>query len=134
MSSPLFIDLTLGVHLLFVVVGMGPALYFDLRSVHKMATPLTPADVEELHRIHAIVSAACIGLWITGACLIWVRTGFDLNAFSPKLWAKVIVVSTLTLNAGVLSIYVVPEIAKNVGSRLVDIRGGPSFPTILQPC
>jgi hypothetical protein len=124
MDSPVLIDLIRYAHLLFLALGMGPALYYDLRSLHRIRQPISQSDLDELHRIHSIVSIACVGLWLSGAALIWVRTHFDFSEFSPKLWSKVVIVSILTANAMTLKIVVIPTLARFKGSRIVDIPLG----------
>jgi hypothetical protein len=121
MTDLLFLDLLRGSHLLCLAVGMGAAFYFDLRSLHRIAQPITRADITELHRIHTIVSLACVGLWVTGLALIWVRTNFDLATFSPKLWAKVIVVTALTTNALMLNTLLIPALTRRIGHRLIGL-------------
>ncbi|MGJ8547730.1 MAG: hypothetical protein ACSHWZ_19990 [Sulfitobacter sp.] len=124
MDDPILIDLIRYAHLLFLVLGMGPALYYDLRSLHRIRQPVSQNDLDELRRIHSIVSIACVGLWLSGAALIWVRTQFDISEFTPKLWSKAVVVSTLTVNAIVLSIFVIPALDRIKGSRVVAIPLG----------
>lgn len=124
MDDPVLIDLIRSAHLLFLVLGMGPALYYDLRSLHRIRQPVSQNDLDELRRIHSIVSIACVGLWLSGAALIWVRTQFDISEFSPKLWSKVAVVTTLTVNATVLSVFVIPSLERIKGSRLLAIPLG----------
>lgn len=121
MSDLLYLDFIRGVHLMCIVVGMGSALYFDLRSMHRIVQPMQQTDLDELHRIHSIVSLACVGLWVSGVLLIGIRTGFDLAAFSPKLWSKVLVVTALTLNALFLARFVIPALTRFKGMRLVDL-------------
>ena len=104
-----------------LVVGMGPALYYDVRSLLRIAQPMRSSDIEELHRIHWIVSVACGGLWVSGMALIYARTGFELSQFSPKLWSKVAVVTVLTANAFVLSTVMIPALSRFKGLRLVDL-------------
>lgn len=121
MENILILDLFRGVHLLCVVIGMGPAIYYDLRSLQRIAHPMSHHDLEELHRIHHLIAIACGGLWISGAFLIWTRTNFDLAEFSPKLWCKVIIVTTLTANAVVLSMVMIPRLSRLIGVRLIDL-------------
>lgn len=121
MDNPFFVDIARLAHLLCLVLGMGPVLYFDLRSVQRIAQPMWPTDIAELNNIHRIVSLACLGLWISGATLIWIRTGFDFDTFSPKLWCKIGVVTVLTLNAIVLAVFVIPKLDQSVGLRLIDL-------------
>lgn len=53
-----------------------------------------------LQRAGAAVSVALLALWLSGAAIIWLDTGFDPArlADSPKLLAKLSVVTLLTLN------------------------------------
>ncbi|WP_131801603.1 hypothetical protein [Cognatiyoonia koreensis] len=55
-----------------------------------------------------MISTAVVGLWGTGICLIYIRTGFVAAEFSPKLWMKLIIVTALTMNAMVIGAYVMP--------------------------
>jgi hypothetical protein len=121
MMNPIYLDLLRGLHLLCVVLGMGAAMYFDLRCLHKIARPLSENDVNELHRIHALVRIVGLGLWISGVTLIWLRTNFDLASFTPKLWCKVLVVIGLTANSLVLGFFVIPVFARYKGVRLIDV-------------
>jgi len=121
MEAPVLIDIIRGGHLLFMALGMGPALFYDVRSLHRIRKPISQSDLDELHRIHSVVSIACVGLWLSGAALIWVLTRFDFSEFSPKLWSKVAVVSILTVNATTLKVAIIPTLARFKGLRLVDI-------------
>jgi hypothetical protein len=121
LENTIVLDLIRGAHLVFLALGMGPALYFDLRSLLRIKQPLAQTDINELHRIHTVVTLACVGLWLTGVTLVWWRTNFDLAVFSPKLWAKLGVVTLLSVNAMVLNIFVIPTLTRYIGDRLVDI-------------
>jgi hypothetical protein len=121
MTADLIFDLLRGPHLLGVILGMGTAVYLDLRTLHRITQPYTSHDIAELHRVHVIVSIAFASLWATGLTLMWYRTGFDLNAFSPKLWAKILVVSTLTLNSFGLSTVIFPMLRRLDGGRIIDL-------------
>ncbi len=119
MENPLFIDLIQGAHLLFVVLGMGPAMYLDLRSLRRFSRPISQADIDEFRDIHRLVTIAFVGLWLSGAALIWVRTGFDIASFTPKLWCKIVVVTVLAANAMILNAMVFPALRMGVGKRLI---------------
>ncbi|MEJ6398567.1 hypothetical protein [Yoonia sp. 208BN28-4] len=121
MTPELTLDLLRGPHLLGVVIGMGAAIYYDLRTVLRLTHPLSPSDTVELRRIHMIVLCAFAGIWISGLGLIGYRTGFDAAVFTPKLWSKVIVVATLTLNSAFLSAYVIPNIQRSEGIPLIGV-------------
>jgi len=121
MFEILALDAIKGVHLLCLALGMGPAIYFDLRSLVRIGMPFYPVDLAELHRIHKVVTFAFVGLWVSGLTLIWWQTQFDLSKFSPKLWCKIAVVTTLTANAIYLSQCVMPSLRTIVGERLIGL-------------
>ena len=121
MDTPILVDFVRGAHLLCVVLGMGPALYFDIRALSKIGQPITIHDQEELRRIHRVVTLACLGLWITGCTLIWQQTHFDAAAFSAKLWLKLLVVSALTANAAALHFWVLPVFMRSTGRRVIEL-------------
>lgn len=117
----LLTDAIRSIHLLCFALGMGPAVYYDVRSMARISLPVCTVDIEELQRIHKVVSLACAGLWASGITIVWVQTSFDLAQFSPKLWSKLGVVSVLTLNAFCLSLLVLPALARWTGNRLIDL-------------
>ncbi|MEM7471610.1 MAG: hypothetical protein AAF340_09695 [Pseudomonadota bacterium] len=115
------IDLIRIGHLVFFALGMGAGLYFDLRSLRRINTPFTNNDLAEFTRVHHIVFGALLGLWVTGFMLLYIRTGFDLNAFTPKLQLKLIIVSALSLNAAVIGTFVLPRVGRAVGKAALDL-------------
>lgn len=121
MTADFILDSIRGPHLLAVIVGMGTALYLDLRTLHKISRPLSASDLDEVRRIHFIVTLAFVGIWASGVGLIWYRTAFVIEAFSPKLWSKLIVVTVLTANAIVLAAFVLPSLKRYVGTPLIAL-------------
>lgn len=111
-------------HLLCFALGMGAGVYCDMRALRRLNTPFSDRDIVEFHRVHSFVSFALVGLWATGLVLIYIRTGFDLSAFSPKLWTKIAVVTVLTLNAVAIGHFVLPHISDHIGSRAVEMPLG----------
>ena len=87
-TQDIILDLVRGPHLLGVIIAMGAAIYYDLRSLHRIFQPLSATDIEEVRRIHIIVATGFTAIWMTGLGLLWIRTGFDVASFSPKLWCK----------------------------------------------
>lgn len=65
-------------------------------------------DVQLLHTSTKIISIALFLLWLTGAAVIWLDTQFDLSLLttSPKLLAKLTVVSILSVNGVALHLLV----------------------------
>jgi len=116
-----YIDVLRAAHLTCFAAGMGTALYHDFRTMRGINTPTTARDIDSIDRLHEWISLAFMGLWVTGVILIYVRTAFDLAAFSPKLWLKISLMVFMTVNARMISAYVVPMLKKNVGRALIDM-------------
>ena len=64
-----FIDVVRGLHLLFLALGMGSALYLEFRTLIGLNRVLQDHDICEMVRIHRIVAFAFAGLWLTGLYL-----------------------------------------------------------------
>lgn len=99
-------------HLLFVAIGLGLAVRLDIlffRGRHAKPSQVLLADTLLSHQM---ISTAVVGLWGTGLGLIYLRTGFALDDFSPKLWMKLIVVTALTLNAIVIGVFAMPVLER----------------------
>jgi hypothetical protein len=118
------IDTVRILHLLCFALGLGVGLSCDLRGMRRFNSAFTTQDILEFERGHRLVSYALIGLWVTGLALIYIRTGFVVADFSPKLWVKVIIVTLLTVNAVVIGRLVMPYVAEHVGSSVVSMSLG----------
>lgn len=95
-------------HLLFVAIGLGLAVRLDFiffRGRHLRPSQVLLADTVLSHQM---ISTALVGLWGTGLCLVYLRTGFDLAEFSPKLWVKLIIVTLLSVNAIIIGKFAMP--------------------------
>lgn len=121
MTPELILDSIRGPHLLAIVIGMGAAMYLDLRTLHKISRPVSNSDLEEIRRIHWVVTSTFVLIWASGLSLVWYRTEFAIEAFSPKLWSKLFVVSVLTLNALMLAAFVIPNLRRFEGIALLDM-------------
>lgn len=101
-------DIIVYFHLLFVAIGLGLAVRLDFiffRGRHARPSQVLLADTALSHQM---ISTALVGLWGTGICLVYLRTGFVLAEFSPKLWVKLIIVTMLSVNAIIIGIFVMP--------------------------
>ena len=116
-----YIDVLRGAHLLCFAAGMGTALYYDFVTMRGINDPISGRYIETVERLHSWISCAFMGLWVTGITLIYVRTSFDLGAFSPKLWEKVGVMILMTLNARLIGAFVLPMLKRNVGRAVIDM-------------
>jgi uncharacterized membrane protein len=108
-------------HLLSVAVGIGASFLADSLVLSKITQPVEQPLLDRLHYYHRIVWIALIAMWISGGAMVYIRTGFDLASFSPKLFSKLAVVSMLTLNALVIGGIAMPLVQRNVGRSLLDL-------------
>ncbi|HEY3048591.1 MAG TPA: hypothetical protein VGJ72_14180 [Polaromonas sp.] len=87
-------------HLLATCIALGSVLLADHRLWRWRRRRLNPAMIVQLKETQGVVSLALTALWLSGALLIglgyWQEGSHYL--LNPKLWAKVSVVSLLTLN------------------------------------
>jgi hypothetical protein len=119
--SQSYIDILRAAHLIFFAAGMGTAVYFDFRSVMSLKKPVTQTDIKDLERIHTWISSAFLGLWVTGMALIYIRTAFDVSAFSPKLWLKVGLMVFMIIVARMIGSLVLPLMQKNLNQPLTKL-------------
>ncbi|NNE79329.1 MAG: hypothetical protein HKN18_03560 [Silicimonas sp.] len=92
-------DAARAVHLLGLALGFGVAILADLSAARLLVRPLDGHEVETLHRYHRTVAMGLALFWASGLVLLWLRTGFQVESFSPKLMAKLGIVTLLTVNA-----------------------------------
>lgn len=92
-------DAARATHLLGLALGFGVAILADLCAARSLFRPLDYREFETLHQYHRTVALGLTLFWASGLVLLWLRTGFQLENFSPKLMAKLGVVSLLTVNA-----------------------------------
>jgi hypothetical protein len=71
-------------------------------------------DADRLANTARIVTHALAALWATGLALVALDVGLDVTAFtaSPKLAAKLLVVSALTVNGFALHAFVFPLLSQ----------------------
>ncbi|MEM9755800.1 MAG: hypothetical protein AAF914_07405 [Pseudomonadota bacterium] len=128
----IFVDLVRYGHLLGVAVGFGAAVMADIAALTALRGDASPEFRTVLHAAHRLIWPALGLMWLSGIALIGIRTGFALSEFSPKLFAKLCVVTALTVNAHAIGRYAMPLMARPGGLgrlrpaelRLCAIIGG----------
>ncbi len=110
---PLLRQALLFAHTLAFAVALGAVLREDLAllSARKVALP-------RLRAVARLLTRALIALWLTGLGLVVADIGFDAAAIaaSPKLTAKLLVVSALTLNGLALHRLAFPALQRAGGA------------------
>lgn len=115
----LFHTLLVAIHLLTVAVGLGAALLADWIALQLVCKTITSIKIAKLCDLSRAVTTGVLLLWISGAALVWfdtiADTGFLLN---QKIWAKVIIVTLLSLNAILLHKLVLPLASAQIGQTM----------------
>ena len=115
MVSQEVVDAIRYAHLLSVAVGLGAAALADIQVFQSVRKPITRQLIAQLKLQHKVVWAALAGMWLSGLALIYIRTGFALDAFTPKLYSKLFVVTLLTLNAHFIGRLAIPMLRQGIG-------------------
>ena len=108
-------------HLFSVALGIGASFLADSLVLTNLTRPVEQSLLDRLHHYHRLVWLALIAMWISGAAMVYIRTGFVLENFSPKLYSKLAVVSMLTLNALLIGRFATPVVRRNLGRTLLDM-------------
>jgi len=124
-------DIIVVAHLVCFAIGIGSGVALESRVFKARFNEVTSTLIHEIETTHRIIAFAVAGLWITGLLLIYQRTGFDVAAFSDKLWVKLFIVICLTLNATLISVFVLPIIKSRNGEKLLDIPLSTMMPLAL---
>ena len=109
-------------HVMALALGLGSALLADWIVLRKLAFgTVSQKAAGQLIDLSRAVCAGLVLIWITGALLV---TDNALNApasiMNQKLWAKLAIVATLTLNAVLLHGIVMPTVKRRVGQPLFE--------------
>ena len=121
MDLTLVNDAARAVHLLGLALGFGVAIVADLSAARTLVRPLSWSEIETLERYHRMVAVGLGLFWASGLVLIWLRTGFDPANFSPKLMAKLGVVTLLTFNAALIGKIGLTAIVEWQGARFGEL-------------
>ncbi len=109
-------------HILALALGLGAALLADWIVLRKLVFGLVSRRAAG--QLVDLSHAVCVGLvliWITGALLVTDNAlDVPVSVMNQKLWAKLVIVVILTLNALLLHRIVLPMVASRVGQPLFE--------------
>lgn len=108
-------------HLLSVAAGFGVAVETEIFMMRRRKSAISPGLQSGIEHRHRVILYALGAMWVTGMALIALRTGFQLSAFTPKLWAKISVVAILTINALFISEVALPILKQHAGKRITAL-------------
>lgn len=109
-------------HILALALGLGSALLADWIVLRRLAFgTVSQKAAGQLTDLSHAVSAGLALIWVTGVLLV-ADNAWDAPAsiMNQKLWAKLAVVSILTLNAVLLHRIVMPMVRRRVGQPLFE--------------
>ena len=109
-------------HILALALGLGSALLADWIVLRKLAFGIVSQKAaQQLIDLSHAVCAGLVLIWITGALLV-TDSALDAPAsiMNQKLWAKLAVVTALTMNAVLLHRIVMPMVKRRVGQPLFE--------------
>ncbi len=113
-------------HLLALSLGLGAALLADWVVLRKLTFGnVSQRAAGQLIDLSHAVSAGLVLIWVTGALLV-ADSAWDVPAsiMNQKLWAKLVIVAILTLNALLLHGLVLPRVVSRVGQPLFETSFG----------
>ncbi len=107
-------------HLFGLALGIGGALLLDLiifNFFHKRT--ITDEKFEILKQSTRVVTFGLVLLWLSGvAYLLYYAAYFEQGLHNPKVWAKVAIVSVLTVNGLLIHHFILPHIQARTGKTL----------------
>ena len=112
------------VHIVMLVICLGIAALADLTAAKSISRPLSDRSLAKLNTYHRALTTGLIILWISGLMIIWLKTSFDVAQFSPKLMAKIFVVSILSVNAIVIGWLALGTFKEHREMRFGELRFG----------
>ncbi len=113
-------------HLMALSLGLGAALLADWVVLRKLTSGIvSPRAARQLIDLSHAVTAGLVLIWVTGA-LLMADSAWDAPASitNQKLWAKLVIVAILTLNALLLHGLVLPRVVSRVGQPLFETSFG----------
>ncbi len=120
--DPTFLaDIARAIHFLGLALGLGFAIKADFFASRFMLRPLSDYELASLYTYHRTISFGLGLLRVSGIALLWLRTGFQAENFSPKLLAKIAVVSVLTINAVLIGRFALTALRRSRQFRLGDL-------------
>lgn len=115
MEGVLLLDAARAAHIMGLAAGLGLAFCADILAVRALFVPVSGRDVWLLGVLHRVILGGLALLWLSGLYILYLRTGFDPAQFTPKLMAKLAVVTLLSLNAASISRVALPAFASQQG-------------------
>lgn len=113
-------------HFAGLVLGFGGAIFLDLMLSRYRRMVVSTELVANVEWISRFVASGLLLLWISGGgFLLLYFVAEPEKLMNPKIWAKITIVSILTINGLAIHRFVLPFIRQRVGSQLLtEIKPG----------
>lgn len=108
-------------HLTGLMAGFGGALYTDYLMITRgIFRPLRRNTINEIKHLSHFVTFGLLLLWASGVALALENVNANPEFLNnDKFWAKILIVSVLTLNGFFIHFYVLKEAQKSLNKRLL---------------
>ena len=107
-------------HLAAIAVGVGGVVSTDVMTFRRAQRPVTDEYLASIESAHALIMPALVAAWITGLLLLVTRYGVNPAEWSGKAWAKLVVVSLLSVTAMLVKRQVAPVLMRLQGRTLIE--------------
>jgi hypothetical protein len=109
-------------HLSGLIMGLGGAMLADFTTLSRgILRPVSAYTIHQMAFLSRIVTIGLGLLWISGVAIILINTQANPEYITnQKIWAKVAIVTMLTLNGFYIHRYVLPLLEDAMGHRLFD--------------
>jgi hypothetical protein len=108
------------IHLLGLIMGFGGAILADMLILKgAILNPIEHKTIVMVRSLSHIVFVGLGVLWISGILLVSIRVSADPNVWmNQKIWAKVIIVSILTINGILVHNIALGRLEKRLAQKL----------------
>ncbi|WP_221033382.1 hypothetical protein [Pseudomonas cichorii] len=116
------LTLLIGLHLLGLCFGLGGATMLDYWILRWMRKGSLPVEIKSTFTFISTVVAIGLGLlWLSGLGFLALY-GMESpeKLANPKLWAKVCIVTALTLNGMLIHVFVLPVVLRDMSQPILD--------------
>jgi hypothetical protein len=109
------------IHFSGLVLGLGGAVFLDLMLSRYRRIVVTSELVGHVEWISRFIAAGLLLLWVSGlGFLLFYQMTEPEKLLNPKIWAKVTIVSVLTVNGLAIHRFVIPFIRRQIGGVLLS--------------
>jgi hypothetical protein len=108
-------------HLLGLAFGLGGALILDILLLREFGNIIHKEQLKLIATVSRLVTWGLVILWLSGLSFIAYYYLFTPEyLYNEKVWAKVVVVSVLTLNGYFVHSVILPALKRSMGKKMIN--------------